>query len=316
MSTKVHFQRIALIGLGLEGSSLAWAIKANDLADKVVGTARTLATRERALELGFIDQAFDNATDCVNDADLVIICTPLGVIAEVCAEISAHLAEGCIVTDVGSSKATVTKAFAKHLPSNVHAIPGHPVAGTENSGPDSGYAELFRGRYNILTPADGTDPAAIARLTALWEGVGAIVELMEPEHHDRVLAITSHLPHLIAYTIVGTAANLEEQLKREEPDSAAIVRTKEVIKYSAGGFRDFTRIAGSDPVMWRDVFLENREASLEMLGRFTEDLLALQRAVRWGDGQALQDWFTRTREIRRGVVEQRQAGTFIADEPE
>lgn len=316
METPVHFKRVALIGLGLEGSSLAWAMKAEGLADRIVGTARTEATRARALELGFIDAATLSAAEAVVGADLVIICTPLGVVADVCKEIAGAASPGAIITDVGSCKASVARAFREHLPTTVHAIPGHPVAGTENSGPDSGYAELFRNRYCILTPEDDTDPEALARLKALWEAIGGIVEIMEPEHHDRVLAITSHLPHLIAYTIVGTASDLENQLKREHADDKELVSTKEVIRFSAGGFRDFTRIAGSDPVMWRDIFLENREASLEMLGRFTEDLLALQRAVRWGDGQALEDWFTRTREVRRGVIEERQAGTFIADEPD
>lgn len=315
MAEDPRFERVALIGLGLEGSSLAWAMKAKGLAGEIVGHARTERTRARALELGFIDRATASAGEAVEGADLVIICTPLSVVADVCREIGPCLADGAIVSDVGSCKASVADDFAQHLPARVHAIPGHPVAGTENSGPDSGYAEMFRNRYCILTPAPGTDPAALDRLKGLWEAFGSMVEIMDPAHHDRVLAITSHLPHIIAYTIVGTAADLENQLLREHADDTTLVSTSEVIRFSAGGFRDFTRIAGSDPVMWRDVFLKNREASLEMLGRFTEDLLALQRAVRWGQGDVLEDWFRRTREIRRGVVDEGQAGTFIADEP-
>lgn len=310
------FERVAFIGLGLIGSSLARAMKRDDLAGEIHGAARTAATREKALELGFIDAGFEDMAEAVVGADLVVICTPLGAYEAVARAIGPKLKKGAIVTDVGSCKASVLRDVGRHLADGVHLIPGHPVAGTENSGPEAGFAELFENRYCILTPPRDADPAAVDKAVALWKAVGSMVEIMDADHHDRVLAITSHLPHLIAYTIVGTAADLEGQLQREHADDTHLVRTKEVIRFSAGGFRDFTRIAGSDPTMWRDVFLSNKEAALEMLGRFSEDLMALQRAVRWGDGDALYDWFARTREIRRGVVEQKQAGTFSAVEPD
>jgi cyclohexadieny/prephenate dehydrogenase len=285
------FERMALIGLGLIGSSLAWAARANGLARDIAGFARSEATRARAIELGFIDRAAESAAAAVRGADLVVLCVPVGASGAVAAEISATLAPGAIVTDVGSVKAAVVRDVGPHLPAGVHFIPGHPIAGTEHSGPDAGFAELFVNRWCVLTPPEGADPTAVERLTAFWRACGMSVDLMPAEHHDLVLAITSHVPHLIAYNIVGTAADLEE------------VTQSEVVKYAAGGFRDFTRIAASDPVMWRDVFLANREAVLEMLGRFVEDLTALQRAIRWGDGEALEALFTRTRAIRRGVVE-------------
>ncbi|MBX6323417.1 MAG: prephenate/arogenate dehydrogenase family protein, partial [Rhodospirillaceae bacterium] len=226
---------------------------------------------------------------------LVVVCTPIGVYAEVGRTIAPHLEAGAILTDVGSVKRAVIRDLGPLVPAGVHFVPGHPVAGTEHSGPEAGFAELFEGRWCILTPPPGTDPVAVERVAELWRRCGSQIEIMDPEHHDAVLAITSHLPHLIAYTIVGTATHLEEATR------------KEVIKFSASGFRDFTRIAASDPVMWRDIFLNNREAVLEMLGRFNEDLTALQRAIRWGEGEKLEEWFTRTRAIRRGIIEARQA---------
>lgn len=281
--------RISIIGLGLIGSSLARA-----LPDAlVVGHDVDEAVRHRARDLGFCNEIKESLAEAVADADLVILAVPVGATAAVAAAMAPHLKAGAVISDVGSSKAGVLADLAAALPG--HAIvPAHPVAGTENSGPDAGFASLFKGRWCILTPAEGTDPAAVAAVRALWESVGANVEMMDARHHDLVLAVTSHLPHLIAYTIVGTASDLEE------------VTQGEVIKYSAGGFRDFTRIAASDPVMWRDVFLANREAVLEMLQRFSEDLTQLQRAIRWGDGDALESLFTRTRAVRRSIVEQGQ----------
>ncbi len=308
------FDRVALIGLGLEGSSLARVMKRDGLAGHIAGCARTQATMDTAIKLGFVDSVDADPAIAVADADLVVLCTPLGEYGEVAAKISGSLKQGGIVTDVGSVKLAVVRDVGPHIPDGVHFVPGHPIAGTEKSGPEAGFAELFENRYVILTPPPGTDEGAIERVAELWRRAGSMVEIMDVAHHDRVLAITSHLPHLIAYTIVATASDLEEQLHREGADAVDVVETKEVIKYSASGFRDFTRIAGSDPVMWRDVFLNNREAVLEMLGRFTEDLTALQRAIRWGDGDTLQELFTRTREIRQGVVEMGQAGRFIPTE--
>jgi len=310
-----HFDTVALIGLGLIGSSLGRVIKRDGLANAVVGNARSQATMDTALKLGFVDRVHADPLDAVRDADLVILCSPLGTYAALAERMAPGLKPGAILTDVGSTKSSVFAAIAPYLPAGVHLIPGHPVAGTENSGPEAGFPELFAGRYCILTPPAGADSAAVSALRRFWEACGSTVETMDAHHHDRVLAITSHLPHLIAYTIVGTASDLEGQLKREAAGSEELVQTREVIKFSAGGFRDFTRIAGSDPVMWRDVFLNNKEAVLEMLGRFSEDLVALQRAIRWADGDALEDWFTRTREIRRGVVEMHQAGNFSPLEP-
>jgi cyclohexadieny/prephenate dehydrogenase len=246
--------------------------------------------RQRLVEIGIADRVETSAAEAVIGADLVILCVPVGVCGAVAAEIAGALAPGCIVSDVGSVKGAVIAAMAGQLPAHVHFVPAHPVAGTEHSGPDAGFSSLFYKRWCILTPPPGTDEAAIAALAGFWEAMGAVVEAMTPEHHDLVLAITSHLPHLIAYNIVGTAADLET------------VTESEVIKFSAGGFRDFTRIAASDPVMWRDVFLHNKDAVLEMLSRFNEDLAQLARAIRWGDGAFLHDFFTRTRAIRRGVV--------------
>ncbi len=291
MSGEAHFDRIALIGFGLIGGSIARAARSQGLAKEIVTTARSARTRARVTELGIVDRVVETNSEAVQGADLVILCIPVGACGAVAADIADHLKPGAIVSDVGSVKAAVVKDMAPHLPASAHFVPAHPVAGTENSGPDSGFAELFINRWCILTPPEGTDATATERLRAFWAALGAKVEIMTPEHHDLVLAITSHLPHLIAYTIVGTA------------DELAQVTSSEVIKFSAGGFRDFTRIAASDPTMWRDVFLANKEAVLEMLGTFNEDLSKLTRAIRRGDGEALFEHFTRTRAIRRGIVE-------------
>ena len=285
------YDRVALIGLGLIASSMAHAMKAAGLAREIAGHARTAETRAAALEIGFCDAVFDTAEAAVAGADLVVLAVPVGAMAEVAAAIGPHLKPGATVTDVGSVKQAVIEAVAPHVPEGSHFIPGHPIAGTEHSGPRSGFATLFRNRWWLLTPLPGTDPAAVARLRALCEAMGALVDEMDAAHHDLVLAVTSHTPHLIAYTMVGVADDLRR------------VTDSEVIKYSAAGFRDFTRIAASDPVMWRDVFLTNKDATLEILGRFTEELFALQRAIRLGDGQHLHDYFPRTRAIRRGIIE-------------
>jgi cyclohexadieny/prephenate dehydrogenase len=316
MTKDVLFNRIAVIGLGLIGSSLCWRVKRDGLANHVAGYARTKATRDKAMELGFIDSVHDSAKAAVADADLIVLCAPIGANGAIAAEIGTTLKPGAIVTDVGSVKVCVIRDISPYLPDGVHLVPGHPVAGTEHSGPESGFPELFEERYCILTPPPGADSDAVERVSALWRRAGSNVELMDPHHHDRVLAVTSHLPHLISFTIVGTAADLEEQLRREKHDASDVVETREVIKFSAGGFRDFTRIAASDPVMWRDIFLNNKDAVLELLGRFTEDITALQRAIRWGEGDVLEDFFTRTRAVRRGVIEARQAGSFNPAEPE
>jgi cyclohexadieny/prephenate dehydrogenase len=285
------YDTLALIGVGLIGSSIARAARAQPAVRQIVATARSENTRQRVAELGFADRVVETNAEAVKDADLVIVCIPVGVCGAVAKEIGPHLKSGATVSDVGSVKRSVIRDMGAHLPKTVHFVPAHPVAGTEHSGPDAGFAELFEGRWCILTPPEGTDPEAVDRLAAFWRLIGAKVEIMSAEHHDIVLAITSHVPHLIAYNIVGTAADMEE------------VTQSEVVKFSAGGFRDFTRIAASDPVMWRDVFLNNKEAVLEMLGRFSEDLAALQRMIRWDDGPALEALFTRTRAIRRGIIE-------------
>jgi cyclohexadieny/prephenate dehydrogenase len=291
VNTAPQFRRLALIGFGLIGGSIARAARAQGLVDEIVTTARSEKTRARVSELGIVDAVVATNVEAVKGADLVILCIPVGACGEVAKEIGGHLAAGAIVSDVGSVKGAVVRDMAPQLPANIHFVPAHPVAGTEHSGPDSGFAELFINRWCILTPPEGTDPNATEKLRAFWAAIGARVEIMTPDHHDLVLAITSHLPHLIAYTIVGTA------------DELAQVTSSEVIKFSAGGFRDFTRIAASDPTMWRDVFLANKDAVLEMLGTFTEDLSKLTRAIRRGDGEALFEHFTRTRAIRRGIVE-------------
>ncbi|HUN12855.1 MAG TPA: prephenate/arogenate dehydrogenase family protein [Rhabdaerophilum sp.] len=285
----VSFDRIAIIGFGLIGSSLARAIRKAGIAGEIVAIDRDEAVRARVAELGLADRVVAGP-EGVEGADFVILCVPVRANAGVAEAIAPHLAPGAIVSDVGSVKGAVVRDVAPLLPASVHFVPAHPVAGTEHSGPDAGFAELFVNRWSILTPPPETSPEVVARVRAFWEAIGSNVEVMTPEHHDLVLAITSHVPHLIAYNIVGTAADMEK------------VTQGEVIKFSAGGFRDFTRIAASDPTMWRDVFLTNKDAVLEMLGRFSEDLLALQRMIRWGDGDALHALFTRTRAIRRGII--------------
>ena len=288
------FSRVALIGLGLINSSLARVLRKKAPATEIVGCARSQATLDKASALGIVDRVTLDPAAAVAGADLVVLGTPVGAFAALAERIGPKLAPGAILTDVGSVKGAVFGALAPHVPPGVHLIPGHPVAGTEFSGPEAGFAEIFEGRWCILTPPEDADPAAVERIAALWRMAGMTVELMDAAHHDAVLAITSHLPHLIAYNIVGTVTDLEEETKEE------------VFKYAAAGFRDFTRIAASDPVMWRDIFLNNRGAVLEMLGRFSEDLTALQRAIRRGDGAYLEALFTRTRAIRRGVIEAKQ----------
>jgi len=285
------YDRVALIGLGLIASSMYWAMKRGGLAGTVTGYARSEETRETAREIGLCDVVCDDILDAVRDADLVVLCVPVGVMGTVAKQIAPALKPGVTITDVGSVKRDVIEKVSPHLPETAHFIAGHPLAGTEHSGPRAGFAELFDNRWCLLVPTEGSDPAAIAQLRALWEGMGSNVEEMDADHHDLVLAVTSHAPHLIAYTMVGVADDLRR------------VTDSEVIKYSAAGFRDFTRIAASDPTMWRDVFLSNKDATLEILGRFTEELFALQRAIRQGDGDHLHAYFTRTRAIRRGIIE-------------
>ncbi|WP_128891772.1 prephenate/arogenate dehydrogenase family protein [Erythrobacter sp. HKB08] len=289
----MSFERVAIIGLGLLGGSLGLAIRENLTGCTTTGYDADPKTRERAAQLGLVDSVKETASEAVADADLVILCVPVGAMADAARDFAGSLPAGAVVTDVGSSKQSVGEALAAALPDHT-IIPAHPVAGTEQSGPDAGFASLFSHRWCILTPQEDAPSDAVAKLTQFWEGLGAKVEIMDAEHHDLVLAVTSHIPHLIAYTIVGTASDLED------------VTRGEVIKYSAGGFRDFTRIAASDPVMWRDVFLNNRDAVLEVLGRFNEDLSALQRAIRNGDGEKLHELFSRTRAIRRSIIEEGQ----------
>ncbi len=290
MSTEPQFARIAVIGLGLIGSSIARAIKQQGLAAELVATDASVEVCKRAVELGLASKMAASNAEAVKNADLVIICVPVGAYGAVAKSIATSLKSGAIVSDVGSVKGAVLREMTPHLPKDVHFIPAHPVAGTEHSGPDLGFAELFINRWCILTPPANADAIAVEKLAAFWRALGANVEVMTADHHDMVLAVTSHLPHLIAYTIVGTADELED------------VTRSEVLKFSAGGFRDFTRIAASDPTMWRDVFLNNKDAVLEMLGAFQEDLSKLTRAIRRGDGDALFEHFTRTRAIRRGIV--------------
>ena len=292
------FQRLALLGIGLIGSSIARAVRRGGLAGHIACYSRSQSTRDRAQELGIVDSLHADPAEAVRDADLVIICTHLGSYGEISQAMAPGLKPGAIVSDVGSVKGCVFRDVAPALPAGVHLVPGHPVSGTEKSGPDAGFAELFDGRWWILTPGEDADETAVRRVADFAAGLGSRVEIMPAERHDLVLGVTSHLPHLIAYNIVGTASDLETVTKGE------------VIKYSAGGFRDFTRIAASDPEFWRDVFLNNREAVLEMLGRFTEDLIALQRAIRWRQGDVLLDLFTHTRDIRRSIV---AAGQETAD---
>lgn len=316
MTSQPLFEKVAVIGLGLIGSSLCHVMKREGLASSIAGVARSKETLHTALRIGFIDTEHETARAAVDGADLIVLATPVGANSVLAEQIAPSLKQGAIITDVGSVKVSVIRDVQPHLPDGVHFVPGHPVAGTEYSGPESGFAELFENRYCILTPPDGTDQNAIDKTRKLWRAAGSIVEIMDADHHDRVLAITSHLPHLIAYTIVGTANDLEGQLREKKADGEIKIRTADVVKYSAGGFRDFTRIAASDPVMWRDIFLNNKDAVLEQLGRFIEDLTAMQRSIRWEEGDALEDTFRRTREIRRGIVEMGQAGSFDPTETE
>lgn len=287
----VIYERVALIGLGLIASSMFWAMKRGGLAKEVTGFARSAETRAVAREIGLCDRVCDSVTEAVEGADLVVLCVPVGVMGAVAEEMAPALKSGATVSDVGSVKRAVIEAVAPHLPKDVHFVPAHPMAGTEHSGPRSGFAELFDGKYTLIVPVEGSDRDAVERLKQLWQQMGAQTDEMDADHHDLVCAVTSHAPHLIAYTMVGVADDLRR------------VTDSEVIKYSAAGFRDFTRIAASDPTMWRDVFLSNKDATLEVLGRFTEELFALQRAIRTADGDHLHSYFTRTREIRRGIIE-------------
>jgi cyclohexadieny/prephenate dehydrogenase len=289
------FDRVALIGIGLIGSSLARALRRDSPGTSIVACARRSETLATVRRLELADDTTDDPATAAAGADLVVMATPLSAYAEIGRRIGPALQPGAILTDVGSVKQAVIRDLQPHLPPEVHFVPGHPVAGTEHSGPESGFAELFRGRWCILIALPETASEAVARVGRMWERLGMRVVTMSADHHDKVLAVTSHLPHLIAYTIVGTATDLEDSLKSE------------VIEFSASGFRDFTRIAASDPVMWRDIFLNNREAVLEILQRFNEDLTALQRAIRWGEGDKLEDLFTRTRAIRRSIIEAKQA---------
>ena len=295
MAEQPLFNRVAFIGIGLIGSSMARVMRRDKLAGSIVACARRQETLDACLKLGIADEVTSDYALAVKNADLVVIASPISTNKAIAKAIAPHLKAGAIITDVGSVKQAVIAAIAPHLPANVHFVPAHPLAGTEYSGPEAGFAELFEGRWCILTPVPGGDAAAVAKVTEFWRKAGSKIETMQADHHDKVLAITSHLPHLFAFTIVGTADDLAEDLKQE------------VIQYSATGFRDFTRIAASDPVMWRDIFMNNRDATLEVLQRFTEDLTALQRAIRRGDGESLEKLFARTRAIRRSVIDAKQA---------
>jgi cyclohexadieny/prephenate dehydrogenase len=290
------FNRIALLGIGLIGSSLARInLEKRNLAREIVANARTQATLDRVVELGIADRVELDPAKAVEGADCVILCAPVGAYAALAEAIAPHLAPGAIVSDVGSTKQSVIRDVGPLIPEGVHFVPGHPMAGTEFSGPDSGFSTLFEGRWTLLTPPPGTDEDAVEKIAELWRRCGSMIEIMEPAHHDRVVAIVSHLPHLIAFTICGTADDLADE------------SAQQVLKFAAAGFRDFTRIAASDPVMWRDVFLNNRDALLEMLARFTEDASAMARAVRWGDGEYISDKIKRGREIRKSLIEMKQA---------
>lgn len=285
------YDRVALIGLGLIASSMFWSMKRGGLAGHVTGYARSAETRDTARRIDLCDTVCDTLSEAVADADLVVLAVPVGVMGQLAEEIAPYLKSDATVTDVGSVKGQVISDVAPHIPEGVHFVPAHPLAGTEHSGPESGFATLFDNRWCLIVPSEGSSPEAVETLSRFWRGLGSNVDVMAPDHHDLVLAVTSHCPHLIAYTMVGVA------------DDLGRVTDSEVIKYSAAGFRDFTRIAASDPTMWRDVFLTNKDATLEILGRFTEELFALQRAIRQGDGPLLHDYFTRTRAIRRGIIE-------------
>ena len=286
----MSYDRVALIGLGLIASSMFWAMKRAGMSGHVTGYARTAETRDTARKIGLCDTVCDDLAAAVANADLVVLCVPIGAMGPVMAEMASYLKPGCTVSDVGSVKRAVIDAVQPHIAPNIHFVPAHPLAGTERSGPESGFAALFDNRWCLFTP-NGADRKAVMALSSFWQGLGANVDELDPDHHDLVLAVTSHAPHLIAYTMVGVADDLHR------------VTNSEVINYSATGFRDFTRIAASDPTMWRDVFLSNKEATLEVLGRFTEELFALQRAIRTGDGDLLHDYFSRTRAIRRGIID-------------
>jgi cyclohexadieny/prephenate dehydrogenase len=292
----VIFQRVALLGMGLIGSSIARAVRARGgLAGEIVAHAKTPRTLARVAELGIADRIETDAAAAVRGADCVILCAPVGTYAELAATIAPALAPGAVLSDVGSTKQSVIRDVGPHVPPGVHFVPGHPLAGTEYSGPDAGFATLFENRWCLLTPPPGTDAPSVARVEAFWRGMGSMVAVMEPSHHDRVLAIVSHLPHLLAFTICGTADDLADETRQQ------------VLQFAATGFRDFTRIAASDPTMWRDVFLNNREALLEMLARFTEDAQAMARAVRWGDAAYIEDKIQRGRKIRQSLIELKQA---------
>ena len=295
----MNYDRIALIGLGLIASSMFWAMRRASMKVHVTGYSRSSQTRETARKIGLCDTISDELENVVVDADLVVLCVPIGAMGDIMEKIGPLLKSGCTVTDVGSVKCSVIEVVKPHVPDNVHFVPAHPLAGTEHSGPDSGFASLFDNRWCLITP-NGADNIAVKGLENYWQALGANVDQLDPEHHDLVLAVTSHAPHLIAYTMVGVA----DDMKR--------VTNSEVINYSATGFRDFTRIAASNPTMWRDVFLSNKEATLEVLGRFTEELFSLQRAIRTGDGDFLHDYFSRTRSIRRGIIDAGQD----TDEPD
>ena len=296
MTTPPLFKRIALLGIGLIGSSVARIARERaDIAGEIVANARTQATLDRVMELGFADRVELDPARAVAGADCVMLCAPVGAYEALAQTIAPYLDPGCIITDVGSTKQSVIRDVTPHVPAGVHFVPAHPLAGTEYSGPDAGFTTLFQGRWTLLTPLPGTDPGAVEKISELWRRCGSMVEAMEPAHHDRVLAIVSHLPHLIAFTICGTAEGLEEESRAQ------------VLKFAASGFRDFTRIAASDPVMWRDIFLNNREALLEMLQRFTEDAQAMARAVRWGDAAYIEDKIRRGRVIRKSLIELKQA---------
>ena len=298
------FSKVVIIGVGLIGSSLAHNIRKHGLASEVVGVSRSAENRAKILELGLAHRVTDDAAEAVKGADCVLLCTAVGAYGSLAKQISANLAPGCVVSDVGSTKGSVINDVKPHIPDDAFFVPAHPIAGTEQSGPSAGFESLFRDRWVILTPLPDTPREPIDKIVQLWSACGAMIDEMDALHHDRVLAMTSHLPHLIAYTIVDTATQLEDDLKSE------------VIKFSASGFRDFTRIAGSDPTMWRDVFLNNRDVVLDLLQRFQEDLVNMQRAIRKGDGDFLFDRFTETRDIRHSIVEARQAGQFIPTESE
>ena len=285
------FERVALLGIGLIGSSIALAVRKRGLAKTIVGHTKSPESTRLALDLGLTDKMYPSPEDAVENADLVILCTPVGTFEAIAKKIGPRLKPGATITDVGSVKMFVIAKVARHIPAGVHFIPSHPLAGTEQSGPTAGFAELFENRWCLMTPLKDTDPAKLAELSEFWQTLGSKVELMDPDHHDTVLAVTSHVPHLIAYTMVGTADHLYR------------IKNSEVIQYSAAGFRDFTRIAASDPTMWRDVFLTNKEATLDILGRFTEELFALQRLIRTGNGDELFDYFQKTRSIRQGIIE-------------